>query len=77
MHGFFLYFSFFETMSTVEKAAAVGGALIISWFFEAFNPLVRFDYKKWRHAGINFTFLIFTFAINFFFPVLQWVSSVG
>jgi sterol desaturase/sphingolipid hydroxylase (fatty acid hydroxylase superfamily) len=35
------------------------------WMLESAIPLVRFSYKKWRHAGINIFFTLTTIIINF------------
>lgn len=41
--------------------------LSFSWGLEALTPLMSFNYRKWRHAGVNFVFLGTTLLINLLF----------
>ena len=38
-----------------------------NWILEAGLPLASFNYKKWKHAGVNLVFLSTSLAINFLF----------
>ena len=53
-----------EQMPTWQKAVWLLGCLSLGWLSESLKPLVNLRYDKWRHAKINFVFLVTTMAIN-------------
>ncbi len=61
---------FFENMPTWQKLVWLVGCLSLFWFLEGAYPLVAHTYKKWKHAGLNFTFLTMTLIINVLFGIL-------
>ena len=70
---------FFENLTSGEKLIWILVCLSFSWIAEAVIPLVRMEYKKWRHAGVNFIFLFTSILINIFFGVVtvgifNWLS---
>jgi sterol desaturase/sphingolipid hydroxylase (fatty acid hydroxylase superfamily) len=74
------FLTFFETMPTWQKLAWVMGCLSFCWLLEGNYKLVTHKYRKWKHAGINFAFLGFTFVINFLFGlatigVFAWLHT--
>ena len=78
------FLHFFETMPAWQKLVWIIICLAFTWSLEGLAPLVRFDYRKWRHARTNFIFLAFTIAINLGMGLLTvglfyWVgvSEVG
>ncbi|MCU0357126.1 MAG: sterol desaturase family protein [Cyclobacteriaceae bacterium] len=73
------FLSFFENMPTWQRAAWIVICLSVCWVLEGNMPLFRFNYKKWKHAGVNFVFLGTTMIINIFFGiatvgVFEWIS---
>lgn len=64
------FLNFFEQISTTEKFIWVMGCLTFSWILEGNIPLVQLNYRKWRHAGINFIFLGFSLVINLLFGII-------
>ncbi len=69
-------------MSTTEKILWVMLCLGLSWVLEGTLPLVRFHYKKWRHAGVNGVFLGTSLIINTLFSAATvaaafWTASAG
>jgi len=77
MEGFLL---FFEQLTNAQKLAWVMICLGLSWTLEGSLPLVRLQYRKWRHAAVNSAFLLTTLAINAAFGVLslqvaQWTGT--
>ncbi len=60
---------FFETMPSWQKIAWVALCLTISWLLEGNFPLVNFDYKKWKHDGVNLIFLSTSMVINLVFGI--------
>ncbi len=64
------FLSFFELMPAWQKLLWICACLFFSWFFEALYPLVKLNYKKWKHAGVNLIFLGTSLAINLLFGLL-------
>ena len=72
---------FFEDLKSWEKAAWILACLTFSWVLEAVIPLFKKGYKKWKHAGVNFVFLVAVMLINIGFGFLtasgfNWASDV-
>nr|MCU0396976.1 sterol desaturase [Cyclobacteriaceae bacterium] len=61
------FLGFFEAMPTWQRAAWIVLCLLICWVLEGNFPLFRFNYRKWKHAGVNFVFLGTTMIINTLF----------
>jgi len=75
------FLTFFETISSGQKALWIFGVLGIMTLFEFGFPLVRFRYKRWRHTGVNLIFLLTTMLINLMFGFAiafasSWQSSI-
>ncbi len=76
------FLHFFESMPSWQKLAWIFTCLGISWILEGDIPLVRFSYRKWKHAGVNLVFLASTVAINLLFGlatlgVFHWIGERG
>jgi len=56
--------NYFENIPTIHRSILIVGGITIFWFLEGLFPLVRFNYKKWRHAIPNFFFTLTTIVIN-------------
>lgn len=54
-------------MPSWQKLAWVFICLSVSWLFEGKLPLFNFNYKKWKHAGVNLIFLGSSLTINLLF----------
>ncbi len=61
---------FFEEMPAWQKLVWVFSCLLISWLFEGNFPLFNFDYKKWKHDGVNLIFLSMSLVINVLFGLM-------
>lgn len=77
MHSFL---SFFEEMPLWIRLLWVVGVLGVFWILEGYYALVKINYKKWKHAGVNFAFLFFTMIINVGFGALTlgvfyWIET--
>ncbi len=46
------------------------GGISFFWILEGLFPIVRFNYKKWRHSLPNFFFTLTTIVINLIFAFL-------
>lgn len=74
------FLHFFETMPSWQKLAWIVICISATWIIEGGLPLIRSDYKKWRHAGINFIFLTCSILINVAFGlatvgIFQWIDQ--
>ncbi len=67
------FLTFFENLSSVQKLAWIFICLSVSWILEYGFPLVKMDYRKWKHAGVNLIFLATSMIIN----VLFGLATVG
>ena len=74
------FLDYFGTMPTWQKVVWVFGMMSFGLILESLKPLVKFDYKRWRHVGTNLVFLSFTFVINFLFGlatvgIFAWIAD--
>lgn len=72
--------SFFEDVPTTFRAGVLIGGIFIFWVMEGVIPLFQFRYNKYRHAGINLTFTLFTAIIGFglagvLYATSTWVAA--
>ena len=63
----------FENLPAIQKLLWVAACLLFAWILEAAIPLVRHEYSKWKHDGINLIFFSFSMIIN----VIVGVATVG
>jgi len=73
------FLHFFETMPQAYKAGWVLLCFSFFWLLEGGIPLFLFSYKKWKHAGVNFSFLATALIINILFGVatlgvFRWIE---
>lgn len=64
MEGFL---DFFAQMPSWQRLLWVIICLNLSWLLEFLIPLKKLNYKKWKHARVNFVFLGTTLLINLVF----------
>ena len=74
------FISFFEDLPTAYKLGWVLGCLIFVWMLESVVPLVRHDYKKVKHDGVNLVFFSFSALINVGMGILTvgvfvWIAN--
>ncbi|OAV44875.1 sterol desaturase family protein [Lewinella sp. 4G2] len=81
---------YFTTIPSSHRTLLLVGGITLFWIMESAVPLFSHEYRKWKHAGINFFFTLTTILVNFFlafilvaasdwvvaeqFGLLQWVS---
>lgn len=61
---------FFETMPNWQKLVWILICLSFNWIIEAGMPLVKLNYQKWKHAGVNLVFLGTSLLVNVLFGLL-------
>tara|TARA_B110000977_G_C11087764_1_gene495425 strand:- start:5834 stop:6670 length:837 start_codon:yes stop_codon:yes gene_type:complete len=66
---------YFENIPSVHRSLILVGGISFFWLLEGFFPLIRFDYKKWKHAIPNIFFTITTILINFSMAFLLLKTS--
>lgn len=66
---------YFQNIPSLDRALILAGGITFFWIIEGIIPLFRFNYNKWKHAGINFFFTLTTILINFLFAVLIVFAS--
>ena len=72
--------NFWEHISSAERVIFVLGGMLFFWILEGYYSLFRFQYKRYRHAGINLVFLAFTLVLNLIFGfttvlICTWVMK--
>jgi len=62
--------NYFETIPDLDRTLILWGGLTLFYLLEYVVPLIRFRYKKLKHAGINIFFTITTVLVNFLLAFL-------
>jgi sterol desaturase/sphingolipid hydroxylase (fatty acid hydroxylase superfamily) len=66
---------YFQNISSLHRALILAGGITVFWLIESAVPIVRFDYNKWKHAGVNIFFTVTTIIVNFGFALFIVVTS--
>ena len=66
---------FFSNISSGVRAAILVGGIGLFWIVESWIPLVRFSYRKGRHALLNIFFTLTTIVVNFLLAALLLWSA--
>ncbi len=56
---------YFNNIPTIHRTLILVSGLTFFWLLESAVPLFRFNYKKWKHAGVNIFFTVTTIVVNF------------
>ncbi|WP_310554552.1 sterol desaturase family protein [Flavobacterium sp.] len=67
---------YFETIPSSHRSLILVGGITFFWLLESGFPLLKMNYKKWHHAGINIFFTLTTILINFSLAFILFKSSV-
>ena len=67
--------NYFETIPSAHRSLLLVGGITFFWLLEGAIPLVKFDYKKWKHALPNLFFTMTTIVINFALAFLLLKTS--
>ena len=57
--------AYFSTISSAHRSLILVLGITFFWLIENAFPLFQFQYKKWKHAGINFFLTFTTILVNF------------
>ncbi len=57
--------AYFGSIPSSHRALILVGGITVFWVIESAVPLVRFEYRKWRHALVNIFFTATTIVVNF------------
>ena len=63
------FVSFFETMPSAYRSAALVSGLVVFWIVEGAVPLFRSDYRRLHHAALNIFLTVLQIALAFTFGV--------
>ena len=69
------FIQYFSDIPSSHRTAILIGGLMFFWTLEGVIPIVRFNYKKIGHAGLNLFFTATTAVVNFAFAYLIVKSS--
>ena len=74
------FLNFFENMPSWQKLVWIFICISANWIIELLIPLVKFSYKKVKHAGVNMVFLASDVSLNLLFGiftvgVFSWLST--
>jgi sterol desaturase/sphingolipid hydroxylase (fatty acid hydroxylase superfamily) len=76
------FLNFFEKMPNTYKFIWIFSVLTVTWVIEAAIPLLRNDYKKWKHARMNLVLLFTSMAVSVLFGlatkgIFDWTGATG
>ena len=57
--------AYFSSISSAHRSLILVLGITFFWVIENAFPLFQFQYKKWKHAGINFFLTFTTILVNF------------
>ena len=74
------FLNFFENMPAWQKLVWIFICISANWMIELAIPLVKLNYKKFKHAGVNMVFLASDVSLNLLFGILtvgifSWLSA--
>lgn len=63
------FLSYIETMPLWGRFVWIVAVVSLFWVLEGYYSFVKTPYNRWKHAGTNFVFLLFTILINILFGI--------
>ena len=67
--------NYFETIPATHRSLILVSGIAFFWLLEYAVPLFRFNYKKFKHAGVNVFFTLTTVVVNFALAFLLLKTS--
>ena len=76
------FLNYFAALTTVQKMIWVGFCLVFFFTLEQIIPLVKHDYNRLKHDGVNLTLLLMLMIINVGYglilvKVMDWTTAGG
>jgi sterol desaturase/sphingolipid hydroxylase (fatty acid hydroxylase superfamily) len=76
------FIHYWDSIPSAHRVVILLGGMVFFWLLEGYYPLFRFQYRRYRHAGINLVFLAMTLVFNLIFGyttvlVCQWTGQNG
>jgi sterol desaturase/sphingolipid hydroxylase (fatty acid hydroxylase superfamily) len=56
---------YFSQIPSSHRSAILFGGIAFFWILETVIPLLKMQYNKWKHAGVNFFYTGTTIVVNF------------
>ena len=66
---------YFSAIVPLHRGLILAGGIALFWIIESYVPSRRFEYSKWRHAGINIFFTATTIVVNFAMAFLLLMAA--
>ncbi len=67
--------NYFETIPSAHRSLILVSGIAFFWLLEYAVPLFKFNYKKFKHAGVNIFFTLTTVIVNFSLAFLLLKTS--
>jgi sterol desaturase/sphingolipid hydroxylase (fatty acid hydroxylase superfamily) len=64
------FVDYWNHISGAHRIIILMGGMVVFWLIEGYYPLFRFNYKRWKHAGVNLVFLATTVVLNLIFGMV-------
>lgn len=74
------FMQFWENIAPWQRMAILLGGMIFFWVLEGYYPLIKFSFKRYKHASVNLIFLATTVVLNLLLgsitiAVCDWVTQ--
>ncbi len=70
------FIQYWAQIPSAHRIIILLGGMVLFWLAEGNYPLVRFSYKRYRHAGVNLLFLATTILLNLVFGLVTiWACN--
>jgi sterol desaturase/sphingolipid hydroxylase (fatty acid hydroxylase superfamily) len=66
---------YFTTIPPAHRALILAAGIAIFWLIEEVVPFKKYNYHKWKHAGINIFFTVTTIVVNFCLALILLKSA--
>lgn len=66
---------FFEDIPSWLRTLILAGGLLFFWILEGAVPILKMQYQRARHLGVNLFFTLSTLSVNFLFAVVLVMAS--
>src|SRR5687767_14485571 len=74
------FMQFWENIESWQRLAILMGGMVFFWLLEGYYPLASFNWKRYKHAGVNLLFLLTTVILNLLLGAItimacSWVTK--